>query len=301
MPIDPALLAKSIAALTDLDPQRDLAATLEQAVVAVKQLFAVDAAGVMLAGADGKLRWASASDPLAQSLEDNQEVFAAGPCLQAFVSGQPAVMHDATLEPRWRELTVAFGELQIRSGLSVPVELGGGPIGTLDVYAAAPGGWDETEVSALQTCAGLVATLLGMAAKAHSSDRLAEQLRASLDARVLIEQATGALIEQTMAGLPLPLPPGRAEPRVAAGDHAPQLDMGALEGEIAAFLERDPGADGGIGQKLSLVLLGFLTAEVLPLADRLARLGIDPTPVLAATSSVLQLYADALERPALRR
>jgi hypothetical protein len=78
MPIDPALLAKSIAALTDLDPQRDLAATLEQAVVAVKQLFAVDAAGVMLAGADGKLRWASASDPLAQSLEDNQEVFAAG-------------------------------------------------------------------------------------------------------------------------------------------------------------------------------------------------------------------------------
>jgi hypothetical protein len=39
MPIDPALLAKSIAALTDLDPQRDLAATLEQAVVAAKQLF----------------------------------------------------------------------------------------------------------------------------------------------------------------------------------------------------------------------------------------------------------------------
>jgi hypothetical protein len=138
-----------------------------------------------------------------------------------------------------------------------------------------------------------------MAAKAHSSDRLAEQLRASLDARILIEQATGALIEQTMVGLPLP--PGRAEPRVAAGDRAPQLDMGALEGEIAAFLERDPGADGGIGQKLSLVLLGFLTAEVLPLADRLARLGIDPTPVLAATSSVLQRYADALERPALRR
>ena len=301
MPIDPALLAKSIAALTGPDPQRDLAATLEQAVVAVKQLFAVDAAGVMLAGADGKLRWASASDPLAQSLENSQEVFAAGPCLQAFVSGQPAVMHDATLEPRWRELTVAFGELQVRSGLSVPVQLGGGPIGTLDVYAAAPGGWDETEVSALQTCAGLVATLLGMAAKAHSSDRLAEQLRASLDAGILIEQATGALIEQTMVGLPLPLPPGRAEPRVAAGDRAPQLDMGALEGEIAAFLERDPGADGGIGQKLSLVLLGFLTAEVLPLADRLARLGIDPTPMLAATSSVLQLYADALERPALRR
>ena len=39
MPIDPALLAKSIATLTDLHPERDLAGTLEQAVVAAKQLF----------------------------------------------------------------------------------------------------------------------------------------------------------------------------------------------------------------------------------------------------------------------
>ena len=283
MPIDPALLAKSIATLTDLDPQRDLAATLEQAVVAVKQLFAVDAAGVMLADAHGRLRWASASDPLAQTLEDNQEVFAAGPCLQAFASGQPVVMHDATLEPRWGELTVAFGELQIRSGLSVPIQLGGGPIGTLDVYAAAPGGWDATEVSALQTCAGLVATLLGMAAKAQSNGWLAEQLRASLDARVLIEQATGALMERERL------------------DGQRQLDMVALDGEVAAFLERQAGADGGIGQKLSLMLLGFLKAEVLPLADRLAGLGIDPTPMLATTNGVLRLYADALERPELRR
>jgi GAF domain-containing protein len=113
----------------------------------------------------GRLRWASASDPLAQALEDNQETYAAGPCLYAFASGQPAVIDDATLEPRWREITLALVELQIRSALSVPVQLSGGPIGTLDVYAAAPGGWDATEVSALQPYAGLVATLLGTAAK----------------------------------------------------------------------------------------------------------------------------------------
>jgi putative methionine-R-sulfoxide reductase with GAF domain len=328
MPIDPALLAKSIATLTDLDPGRDLASTLEQAVVAAKQLFGVSAAGIMLADTDGRLRWASASDPLAQTLEDNQETFAAGPCLQAFASGQPTVMHDATLEPRWGEITPAFVELQIRSGLSVPVQLGGGPIGTLDVYAAAPGGWDATEVSALQTYAGLVATLLGMAAKAQSSGRLAEQLQVALDARVLIEQATGALMEQerldgqqafidqpraassstseppVIAGetiVDLPPPHGGAEPAGAAADGAGQLDMGALDGKVAAFLEREPGADGGIGYKLSQLLLGFLMAEVLPLTDRLAQLGIDPTPVLAATSGVLQLYADALERPELRR
>jgi putative methionine-R-sulfoxide reductase with GAF domain len=323
MPIDPAMLAKSIATLTDLDPELDLAATLEQAVVAAKQLFAVDAAGIMLADADGRLRWASASDPLAQALEDNQETFAAGPCVQAFVTGRPAVICDATLEPRWGEITLAFVELQVRSGLSVPVELGGGPIGTLDVYAAAPGGWDATEVSALQTYAGLVATLLGTTAKAERSGRLAEQLQVALDSRILIEQAKGPLMDRErlddrqafielqhaarssrrepleVAGgkvVGLPSPQREAEPAWAAMDGALPLDMGALDGDVAAFLEREPGADG-IGHRLRQLLLGFLATEVVPLAERLAEIGIDPTPLLATTSGILRLYADTLARP----
>ena len=323
MPIDPGLLAKSIATLTDLDPERDLATTLEQAVVAAKQLFEVDAAGIMLADADGRLRWASASDPLAQTLEDNQETFAAGPCLQAFASGRPAVICDATLEPRWGEIILAFVELQIRSGLSVPMQLGGGPIGTLDVYAAAPGGWDATVVSALQTYAGLVATLLGTAAKAERSGRLATQLQVALDSRVLIEQVKSALVDRErldgqqafidlrraarssrrkpseMAGgkvAGLSRPHGRPDPAGAADGRVAQLDMGALDGEVAAFLEQKPGADG-IGHKLSQQLLGFLTTEVVPLANRLAELGIDPTPLFATTSGILRLYADTLQHP----
>ena len=323
MPIDPALLAKSIATLTALDPERDLAATLEQAVVAAKQLFAVDAAGIMLADTQGQLRWASASDPLAQILEDNQETFAAGPCLEAFTTGRPAVIHDATLESRWGEATLAFVALRIRSALSVPIQLGGGPIGTLDVYAAAPGGWDATEVSALQTYAGLVATLLGTAAKADQSGRLADQLQVALDTRRVIDQARGALVElerlddqqafidlrraARSSGPRLPdqagdavadlaLPNGPVEPAGTADSRTPQLDMGALDAQVAAFLEQQPGAEG-FGHKLSQLLLGFLAAEVVPLANRLAELGLDPTPLFAATSGILRLYADTLEHP----
>jgi signal transduction protein with GAF and PtsI domain len=278
MPIDSALLARSIAALTDRDPERDLASTLEQAVLAVKQLFMVDAAGIMLADNDGTLRSASASDQRAQTLEDSQERFAAGPSAQAFTTGRPVVMRDATLEPSWGEVTHDFAEVRIRSGLSVPLRLGTGPIGTLDVYAAAPGGWDETEVSALQAYAGVVATLLGAAARATVKSRLAEQLQAALDSSAPAEPA-----------------------RVAAGngDRAPWLDMATLDAEVLAFLERKPGADGGIGHRLSLLLLGFLGTEVVPLADQLAGLGVDPAPLLASTRDILRLYADTLERPAL--
>jgi GAF domain-containing protein len=157
MPIDPSMLAKSIGTLTDLHPDQDLAATPQEAVLAAKQLFDADAAGIMLADTDGQLRSASTSDQRAQVLEDNQEVFAAGPRAEAFNSGRPAVMHDATMERRWGEIALTFVEVHIRSGLSVPVELGGGPIGTLDLYAADPRGWDDTEVTALQAYAGVVA------------------------------------------------------------------------------------------------------------------------------------------------
>jgi hypothetical protein len=323
MPIDPSMLATSIATLTDLDPERDLAATLEQTAVAAKQLFQVDAAGIMLGDADGRLRWASASDPLAQALEDNQETFAAGPCLQAFASGQPAVIGDATLEPRWGEITLALVELQIRSALSVPVQLGGGPIGTLDVYVAAPGGWDATQVSALQTYAGLVATLLGTAAKAQRSGRVAEQLQVALEARSMLERAQVGLMElerlddqQAFINLRraarsssreppdenggkvvnLPRPHGGAEPAGNGDGRIPELDMGALDGDLAAALEGAPGTDG-MGRKLSQLLLEFLATEVVPLTEHLAELGIDPTPVFATASGILRLYADTLERP----
>ena len=324
MPIDPALLAQGIATLTGLDPERDLATTLHQAVVAAKQLLAVDAAGVMLADYDGNLRRASASDLRAQTLEDNQESFAAGPCLQAFVTGLPTVMHDATREPRWGEITSAFAELQIRSGLSVPVQLGGGPIGTLDVYAVAPGGWDATEIRALQTYAGLVATLLGTAATADVNGRLAEQLQVALNARSSLEPTRRELMERerlddqqafsdqqgaarSVSGdlaevdrdscIGLLMPHGESVPAGGAdGRVPPQLDIGDLDSEIAAFLQRTPAADGGTGHRLSLLLLGFLASEVVPLANRVAELGIDPTPLFTAVGGILRLHADILER-----
>jgi signal transduction protein with GAF and PtsI domain len=278
MPIDSAF-ARSIAALADLDRERDLASTLDQAVLAVKQLFMVDAAGIMLAGDDGTLRSASASDQRAQILEDSQERFAAGPSAQAFTTGRPVVMCDATLEQSWGEVTHAFAEVRIRSGLSVPVRLGGGPVGTLDLYADAPGGWDETEVSALQAYAGVVAALLGAAARATVKSQLAERLQAALDARA-------------------PAEPARVADGNGAGHRAPQPDMATLDTEVLAFLERRPGADGGIGHRLSLLLLGFLGTEVVPLADQLAGLGVDPAPLLASTRDILRMYADTLERPA---
>jgi hypothetical protein len=89
MPIDPTELAKSIGAIGTLDPERGLALTLQQIVLAAKQLFEADAAGLMLIDQNGQLRWASASDQIAQALEDGQERLAQGPCVAARSASGP--------------------------------------------------------------------------------------------------------------------------------------------------------------------------------------------------------------------
>jgi GAF domain-containing protein len=194
MPIDPTDLAKSIGALDTLDPERGLAATLQQLTDAAKQLFRADGAGLMLIDAEGALRWASASDQTAQTVEDGQERLAQGPCAVAFSQRLPAAIRDLSQEPDWREFTQVLVSEGVCAALSVPVELDGGVIGTLDIYANKARNWDPSEVAALQAYAGLVASLLSAAATAQVKGRLADQLQAALEHRWLIEQAKGVLM-----------------------------------------------------------------------------------------------------------
>jgi GAF domain-containing protein len=194
MPIDPTDLAKSIGALGSLDPERGLATTLQQITDAAKQLFRADGAGVMLVDAEGQLRWASASDQTAQTLEDGQERLAQGPCAVAFSQRLPAAIRNLHTDPDWAEFTQVLVSEGVCAALSVPVELDGGVIGSLDVYAREPRDWDPSEVAALQAYAGLVASLLSAAVTAQVKGRLADQLQAALEHRWLIEQAKGVIM-----------------------------------------------------------------------------------------------------------
>jgi GAF domain-containing protein len=194
MPIDPTGLAKSIGALGTLDPERGLAPALQQLTDAAKQLFRADGAGLMLIDAEGVLRWASASDQTAQTVEDGQERLAQGPCAVAFSQRLPAAIRNISLEPEWQEFTQVLVGEGVCAALSVPVELDGGVIGTLDIYAGTARDWDPSEVAALQAYAGLVASLLSAAVTAQVKGRLAEQLQAALEHRWLIEQAKGVLM-----------------------------------------------------------------------------------------------------------
>jgi transposase len=108
--------------------------------------------------------------------------------------GVPVAIPDLRADGRFDQIAFALRSAGIRGALCVPVEVLGGPIGTLDLFTAIPRAWDDSEVAAAHAYAGVVTSLLGSAVAAHASSRLAAQLQTALDSRVLIEQAKGVLM-----------------------------------------------------------------------------------------------------------
>ncbi len=196
MPIDPAALARNVSSLAALDAEQDLGRAMQQVASAAKTLLGVDGAGLMLADERGQLRWATASDQQTQIIEEGQERLGQGPCVNAFAEHAPMAMRDAAQEPHWGKITDVVTGQEMRAGLSVPVQLEGGPIGTLDLYSAAPRDWDQGEISAVQVYAALAATLLCQAAAAQVKGRLAEQLQVAFAHRNRIERAKGMVMVQ---------------------------------------------------------------------------------------------------------
>jgi GAF domain-containing protein len=194
MPIDPAALARNLSSLAELDAEQDLARAMQQLAGAAKALLRVDGAGLMLADERGELRWATASDQETQVVEEGQERLGQGPCVNAFIERAPMAMRDATKEPQWGKITDVVTGQEMRAGLSVPVQLEGGPIGSLDLYSAEPRDWDQAEISAAQVYAALAATLLSQAAAAQVKGRLADQLQVAFEHRSRIERAKGMLM-----------------------------------------------------------------------------------------------------------
>jgi GAF domain-containing protein len=194
MRIDPADLAESIGTLADLDPDRGLTRGLDRVVAAATALFGADTAGLMLLAKDGTLAAASAFDQQGELAELAQAQLGHGPCMEAFTRGLPVAIPDLRTDPRFDRIAFVLRSAGIRGALCVPVEVLGGPIGTLDLFTAIPRAWDDSEVAAAHAYAGVVASLLGAAVAAHASSRLAKQLQVALDSRVLIEQAKGVLM-----------------------------------------------------------------------------------------------------------
>ena len=197
MSIDSDSVARSVARLEGVDPvDTGLDAALELAVSETDDVFEVDGAGLMLLGGDGVLRYMVASDEPGRMLETLQEQFGEGPCVDAFLDDQPVLADHLAADPRWPSVGPLAASHGVHAVLGVPVDLRGGPVGTLNVYAAQQHRWDQADVAAIRAYSRVIASLLRTAVRAHVSGKAATQLQHALDHRSLIEQAKGVIMER---------------------------------------------------------------------------------------------------------
>jgi GAF domain-containing protein len=198
MPVDPGRLSRGLAAMGAVSPARlGLRGAVEQATKASVSVFEdVDGAGLMLVDPDDTLRWVTASSPAALALERGQEEVQAGPCVDAYRKATVVHTDDLATDPRYQELWEHLRDVPLRSVLSAPVQITSTPVGSLNVYAARPRDWDDTDADACVAMARVLAALLQAAVTAQLRGVEVQQLRYALEHRVVIEQAKGILMER---------------------------------------------------------------------------------------------------------
>ena len=171
----------------------DLDDALRRIVTATHQLFAVDGAGLMLIDPDQLLRNVADSDERIGHLEELQIDHGEGPCVDAFEAKTLVDTEDLAGETRWPKFSPATVERGLRAVLASPIPYNQHAIGVVVVFWAKVHPRSSEGELALVAFTDLAALTIANTMQSEQRGQLAEQLQRALDARVLIEQAKGAL------------------------------------------------------------------------------------------------------------
>jgi len=188
---DPMLLAELMGAVARrLDRVRSvdeqLAAVLDTARHTIP---GVDLASISVLRRGGALETLASTDPLADELDQLQDEFGEGPCLDALRHKPVQRVDDMITEQRWPRFAAVAAERGIRSQMGWEMYNDDHSIGGLNLYSYRP----HAFTGDTRHLAGLFAT---HAALAMGRTRQVENLNTALATRKMIGQAIGVVMAQ---------------------------------------------------------------------------------------------------------
>jgi len=183
---DPSVFA-DVARMLEAEP--DMQGTLDQIAELSLKAIDCDYAGITLLHGKNRFETVAASDERVQRADELQYSLQEGPCLQAIWSHDTFVVEDMCTDERWPAWGPEAAELGLRSILAVRLFTSGQTHGALNLYAREPRRFDGDDVAV----AHIYAT---HASVALSAARQEEHLRKAVDARHLVGQAQGILMER---------------------------------------------------------------------------------------------------------
>ena len=179
----------------------DVEGMLSDLAGSVTDVLGLAGSGVTIAQ-DGDLVFITAAGPRLEELERSQMQHHAGPCQDAFHTGDTVAVVD--LDPyahRWPEYVKTARRLGIASVAGIPMKLADRCFGALNLYSSERRVWQEDELQAALVLADVATSYLVNGSKVRQLEQFNEQLQHALDARVVIEQAKGIVANR--AGIDL--------------------------------------------------------------------------------------------------
>ena len=192
--LDQSLLLRTLSRFAQALPAHyDVEAMLSDLAESVTGVLGLGGSGVTLE-ADGRIVFVTAAGTQLEELERVQERHQAGPCCDAFRSGEMIVVSDlATVRDRWPDYTATADRLGVVGVAGIPMRLADRSFGALNLYSTEPRIWLQEELDAARVLADVATSYLVNASKVRQLEQLTEQLQHALDSRVVIEQAKGAV------------------------------------------------------------------------------------------------------------
>ncbi len=180
----------------------DVVEMAQQLIDNAMSLLPIAAAGILLGDSKGELHVFAASSHQTRLLELLQVHADAGPCLDAYRTGQPVLVEDLAAEvTRWPVFVERAGEYDFGAVSALPLRLRSERVGALNLFLEHPGPMAAADVSVGQALADVAAIGILHQRVLARSETVNEQLQSALSTRLIIEQAKGMLAERAAIDL----------------------------------------------------------------------------------------------------
>jgi GAF domain-containing protein len=173
----------------DLHDQTNLQKTLDKIVESAAAVVGCHYAGLLLTSKGNHFDAITASHPVAEKADKLQIEWNEGPGIAAVADARTTLVADTAADMRWPRWAAGTRDLQLGSVLAVRLWTTQSTLGALNLYACCPRWFDPDALAVAEV-------LARHASIALSSARQEESLRQAIDARTLIGQAQGILMER---------------------------------------------------------------------------------------------------------
>ncbi|PYI63940.1 response regulator receiver protein [Arthrobacter livingstonensis] len=154
---------------------------------------------------DGRPAMAAASGPNARVLEDLQYSSGTGPCVTALGLDGALLVQDLSMERRWPDYSAAASAINVRSILSVPLELGDTSHAVLNLYSEHSGYFTSSDAVTIASFAQIASEALKLNLVIAQLREQCDELKVAIISRTAADIAIGAIMAQHRYGREEPL------------------------------------------------------------------------------------------------